>query len=127
MQLKANELACVLAVGALWGFTNPLIKRGSNAATQLSKERGISSLRAHLITPAFLLPQIANQLASVLFIVLLGAGGHVSFVPPAANAVSLVANSLADHYLGGATFHSKPLLAAGIALVGLGVLLCAPQ
>lgn len=58
-------------IGILWGVTNPLVRRGSLIAGRKS----CSPWAAHLITPAFIIPQALNQTGSALFIYLLGVSG----------------------------------------------------
>ena len=62
----------IYPAGFLWGTTNPLVKLGTIAA---NSKTNISPLWAHLSTPAFIIPQAANQIGSALFIYLLGVSG----------------------------------------------------
>lgn len=122
--------ACV-AVGAVWGATNPFIRRGSLAvAAKRSRSRPAASWLAGwagaaltcLTTPSFLVPQLLNQAGSIAFVALL-AGADLSLAVPLVNASSLAANALADLALG--ERYRCALLAPGLALVALGLALCA--
>jgi hypothetical protein len=112
-----------MLVGLLWGATNPLIKRGSLLVD--SKKAGqqgvLGEWRALLTTPSFLLPQLLNQVGSVLFAVSLGYS-DISVAVPTANATSLAANAVADLLLG-ERFRTAYLL-PGLLLVGSGIVLC---
>ncbi len=109
------------------GTTNPLIRRGTLQAARRPARRvsgvgAVDQLLHHLATPAFLLPQLANLLASVLFAWALGSS-DISVAVPVANGVSLAANAAADCLLlGDRVSPSTGLL--GLLLVLAGVTLC---
>jgi hypothetical protein len=90
-----HQAAAALLVGCVWGATNPLIKQGSLAVEALVAQRR----REHLptwscwLSPRLLLPWLANQSASLLFVALLGQS-DISMAVPVANAVSIAANAL---------------------------------
>jgi hypothetical protein len=61
--MRPIEALAGVVVGLIWGFTNPLIKRGS-AALERRKVPGdgaAAEWRALLSTPSFLVPQLLNQ------------------------------------------------------------------
>jgi len=74
--LVASEIAAAIIVGILWGFTNPLIKRGSVTVERRKREAGgaaalggkssswIAEWHALLATPSFLIPQVINQVCA---------------------------------------------------------------
>lgn len=116
MSASLAPLVTAVIVGGLWGATNPLIRRGSIAVEAASPELG---WRAWL-SPALLLPYIANQAGSLLFVALLAvAGSRVSRAAPTANAVAVVANAVADLVLG--ERYQLAVLLPGCALVAAGV------
>lgn len=81
----------------------------------------LDQLVHHLLTPAFLAPQLANLAASALFAWCLGCA-HISVAAPVANGVSLAANAVLDHALGDTL---RPALGLpGLLLVFVGVTLC---
>lgn len=95
MLLSAHEALIGVLVGVLWGVTNPLVKRGSLQVEQRLKaaarsgndrrggeaarapQRSVRSSdagggpgwaaewRAHLVTPAFIVPHAVNQVGGV--------------------------------------------------------------
>ena len=113
----------------MWGVTNPLVKRGSEAVERKLKARQhprptLIVLLTWIRTPSFVLPQLLNQLGSALFIYLLGSGSaDITLVVPAANAWSLAANAAVYALVMGEQYNAA-LLAVGLALVGAGVILC---
>lgn len=117
-----------LLVGLLWGVTNPFVKRGSGKVDERVKRFASGSpafsqqLWIWLTTPSFLVPQLLNQSGSILFVYLLGSGGDISTIVPAANACSLLFNALADLALGEP--FQLPQLGLGTLLVAFGVYLC---
>lgn len=117
--LQATAAAAVL-VGAVWGITNPFVKRGSVRA-EAAASAG-AAWHASWVSPALLLPWLANQCGSVLFVALLGSGADISQAVPVANAVSIAANAVTDVALG--EQYRLGRLLPGCALVAAGVLLC---
>lgn len=118
--------SCVL-VGLVWGATNPFVKRGSLKVEAKKARSGrqtgwLAELAALVTTPAFLVPQALNQCGSVLFVLLLG-GANISVVVPLVNAASLASNAVVDVLLG--ERFRLGLLVPGLALVALGLALCA--
>lgn len=109
------------------GITNPLIRRGALLAAQtpasrLSGSPALDTALHHLLTLAFILPQLANLSASVLFAWALGFS-NISVAAPVANGVSLAANAAADHLLLGDRLRLRTAL-PGLLLVLAGVTLC---
>ncbi|KAL6752348.1 hypothetical protein V8C86DRAFT_2757346 [Haematococcus lacustris] len=120
-----TELMLVVVVGSLWGITNPLIQIGSIAVQGALRRRSVQPGRlhvlwAHISTPAFMVPQVLNQLGSLLFIWLLGQAS--ASVVSSANACALLFNACVDIFLG--KRHRLQLLVPGVLLVSFGVLLC---
>ncbi|KAL4521130.1 hypothetical protein Ndes2526B_g00297 [Nannochloris sp. 'desiccata'] len=118
----------LIIVGLLWGITNPLIKKGTEAVSLSKKKRKaltgfnfLDSVLLHLTTPAFIIPQALNLCSSVLFALSLGFN-DLSIAVPLANGTSLFANGILDHFLG----NGAPLWPGfpGILLIITGVTLC---
>jgi hypothetical protein len=117
-----NELLAVLSVGLLWGVTNPLIARGAKAVrTRQGRHQGaLQAIVAHITCPGFIIPQLVNQSASLLFVWLLGSA-DLSVVVPVSNATALLFNAITDVALG--QRYAPGLLSLGVLLISLGVLL----
>lgn len=120
-----GSIASFVLVGLLWGATNPLIKRGSVIveSKKSARQRGgvLGEWLALLSTPSFLVPQLLNQVGSVLFAASLGRA-DISLAVPTANATSLAANAVADLLLG--ERYRICYLVPGLLLVGSGIVLC---
>ena len=115
-----REIGAAWTVGAIWGITNPLIKRGSENVKVLP---GQNSLIRHLATPSFILPQLANKFGSLLFILLLRQdSSDLSRVAPLANGLNLGFTALTDIVLG-ESFELLYLI-PGLVLLFIGVILC---
>jgi hypothetical protein len=130
---------CV-AIGVVWGATNPFVRRGTIAVEQKQNalkrrrqaQRTATTIAARILpesvtlaltTPQFLLPQLLNQSGGVVFSALLATGAApLSVAVPVVNAAALAANALADVLLG--ERYSLPLLVPGVGLVIAGLVLC---
>lgn len=84
-----------LLVGILWGATNPFIKRGSVKVEALITQRHQQGRTGWLcwLSPSLCVPWLANQSASLVFILLLGQA-DISMVVPVANAISIASNAV---------------------------------
>ena len=119
--MKIWSIAVAWLVGLLWGITNPLVKKGSEAAGHLHGKK--NSIFAHLKTPSFIIPQLINQSGSILFILLLGQeSADLSRVATLSNAVNLGSTALAEIALG-ESFQLQYLI-PGLFLLLIGVVLC---
>jgi hypothetical protein len=91
-----STAVAALLVGLIWGSTNPFIRRGTLAVeaarTQQATDKGTAGWRSW-VTPGILIPWLANQLGSVLFVLLLGQA-DISMAVPVANAISIAANAV---------------------------------
>lgn len=95
-QLEHRTAAAALLVGLIWGSTNPLIRRGTLAVGAARAQQQADTDKGswqRWVTPGVIVPWLANQLGSVLFVVLLGQA-DISMAVPVANAVSLAANAV---------------------------------
>eukprot|EP00798_Chlamydomonas_sp_ICE-L_P011606 gene11606-34311_t len=124
-QLPLDVLLPILLVGALWGITNPLVKRGSAVAEQrvssAEKQGAIHSRLIFASTPAFFIPFGLNQCGSALFAYLLG-NTDISLLVPAANAAAVLFTAVTDVAL-----HEKydlRYLIPGALLIAGGIILC---
>jgi Putative transmembrane family 234 len=127
-------------VGAFWGCTNPLLRRGSidvaasesetktirpaqssNATKSLSSRGVLSSLRRFRSVKVWL-PFAVNQLGSVLFYISLSQS-EMSLVVPISNGLALLFSIVTSYALGERL--SQPIRALfGVALVMGGVSMC---
>jgi hypothetical protein len=122
---QVQDLASMLIVGALWGCTNPILRKGSVEAEKQQGGRPRSFLKSSLL--AFLnfrvwLPYLLNQSGSIVFYVLL-ANSDLSLAVPICNALALVFSFVTSVLLGESI--DKPFRSfLGAALVLVGVTIC---
>lgn len=130
--MQWNDLLSIVLVGAFWGCTNPLLRKGSSdlpAETSSSKVspddsprfslgRSLSKFRRFRVW----LPYLLNQCGSLLYYKLL-ASSDLTFAVPVCNALSLVFSFFTSFCLGERV--DKPLQAlGGAALVMTGIAVC---
>ncbi|GAB9464915.1 hypothetical protein Gpo141_00002337 [Globisporangium polare] len=122
-----STLLSFLVVGALWGCTNPLIKRGSAAdVTYTRKSNSLAEFLQQLLHWAknwrFIVPFALNQSGSVAYVYLLGST-EISNAVPICNSLTFVFTAITSRLLG-----EKPKRPAwtyaGMVLILLGVLIC---
>jgi Putative transmembrane family 234 len=122
---RVQDLASMVLVGALWGCTNPFLRKGSveSEKQQIAAPRSFlkSSLLAFLNVQVWL-PYLLNQSGSIMFYILL-ANSDLSLAVPICNALALVFSFATSVLLGESI--DKPLRSfLGAALVLLGVTIC---
>jgi drug/metabolite transporter (DMT)-like permease len=117
----------LVAVGVLWGCTNPLIKLGSRGLTELPKRSNpLSQFLAETLflftSWKYLVPFSLNLSGSVLFFWSLGSS-EISLVVPITNSLTFLFTALTSLMLGETRSANKNTL-LGMALVVLGVSIC---
>jgi Putative transmembrane family 234 len=124
------DILSMAVVGALWGCTNPFIRKGSMEASTTSSagsEGGtnssflIASLKSFLNVKVWL-PYALNQSGSLVFYVLL-ANSNLSMAVPVCNAMALVF-SFGTSFLLGEPIEKPLQTALGASLVLAGVTIC---
>ena len=118
-------IGCVI-VGALWGATNPILKRNTNDLTHIKRDGAITQFFAEMrytfTNIGFIVPFALNQLGSLLFVKLLGEA-PLSIAVPACNALTFVFTAGVSWLLGERS--RRPLrAAAGSCLVLAGLTIC---
>ncbi|KAG2888194.1 hypothetical protein PC118_g16753 [Phytophthora cactorum] len=113
--------------GALWGCTNPLIKRGSNDDVMYTRnDNSVGEIVKQLVGLVknwqFVLPFALNQSGSVVYVYLLGSA-DISNAVPICNSLTFVFTAITSRLLG-----EKPQRPAstytGVVLILLGVAIC---
>lgn len=124
--LLKDSMSMVL-VGALWGCTNPLLRKGSVEATPDSEKKSrtdsflIGSLRTFLNIKIWL-PYVLNQSGSIVFYILL-AKSDLSLAVPICNALALLFSFVTSLLLGEPM--QKPFRSVmGATLVVVGATIC---
>ena len=118
-------------VGAVWGFTNTLCARATRAAKPQPAAvaatlagRILGELKV-LADWRFTLPFLLNQSGSLLYYYLLGSlEAELSLAVPACNSSTFVFTALSSWLLEEELGSSVRWLAAGVALILAGVLVC---
>eukprot|EP00611_Tribonema_gayanum_P009339 TRINITY_DN19145_c0_g1_i1.p1 TRINITY_DN19145_c0_g1~~TRINITY_DN19145_c0_g1_i1.p1 ORF type:complete len:148 (+),score=15.78 TRINITY_DN19145_c0_g1_i1:26-469(+) len=136
--MAASPWRCI-AVGAAWGCTNPLIRRGTAAQEHagsggavdaaphedMGQKSGLQSMAAplrSLVRIQALIPYAINQSGSLLYYWLLSTA-DMAVAVPACNSLALVFTTLTAAAIGEPV--AKPLQTAlGIVLILTGVTLC---
>jgi drug/metabolite transporter (DMT)-like permease len=131
-----KEIVSLVLVGACWGCTNPLLRKGSSVECKntpkndndtSNKESGsfLSSIKESLSKFRrwrVWLPYAVNQSGSLLYYYLL-ASSDLSVAVPVCNALSLVFSCITSYILGERV--DRPLKAIlGSTLVMAGVAIC---
>jgi Putative transmembrane family 234 len=133
--ISGREIASLVLVGAFWGCTNPLLRRGSIDVASCESESGgssatkktsasrstFSSLRRFRNVKVWL-PYALNQLGSVLFYFSLSQS-EMSLVVPISNGLALLFSIVTSYALGERV--NRPLRAVlGVTLVMGGGTIC---
>ncbi|XP_046567888.1 transmembrane protein 234 homolog isoform X2 [Haliotis rubra] len=115
----------LIAVAALWGSTNPFIKKGSQGIENIKHDSRIRQFLAELgflfFNWKYLIPFLVNQSGSVLFYITL-ASAELSLAVPLTNSLTFIFTSLSGRLLGEKIHHWETY--AGMVCVVLGVALC---
>jgi drug/metabolite transporter (DMT)-like permease len=124
--MLAQRILSYLLVGALWGITNPFIKRAKENSGKRdysdSEKSPLETVIELLTNPAQLIPFAINQSGSLFFYYLL-ANDPLTVAGPLCNALTFAFTAITAFLLG-EQVRSPILLALGTLLVLLGVYLC---
>jgi hypothetical protein len=117
----------MIIVGALWGCTNPLLRKGSVESTKSSRRTSkndsflLASLKSFLNVKVWL-PYALNQSGSIVFYILL-AKSDLSLAVPICNSLALLFSIITSLMLGEPM--QKPFRSfLGATLVVVGVTIC---
>ena len=122
---RLMDFGSMLLVGALWGCTNPLLRKGSVEASATKTSKSDSFLRSSLksfLNVRVWLPYVVNQCGSVVFYILL-AKSELSLAVPTCNALALLFSFVTSVALG-EPVHKPFQTILGASLVVLGVAIC---
>ncbi|XP_017318842.1 transmembrane protein 234 [Ictalurus punctatus] len=119
------EVLCLLLVAALWGATNPFLRKGTEGIEHVRKGDKISQFLAEIkflfLNIKYLVPFLLNQSGSVVFYLTLAAT-DLSLAVPTVNSLSLVFTMVTGKLLG-EEFGGKSAV-LGMVLTTAGVTLC---
>ena len=131
MNFFSTDVLSMMVVGALWGCTNPLLRKGSveanSTATSTKKKAGKSTSVLATFLKSFMdvkvwLPYVLNQSGSLAFYVLL-ANSNISTAVPICNAMALLFSFLMSSFLG-EPIQNLPKTALGAFFILAGVTIC---
>ncbi|KAL7682937.1 putative transmembrane family 234 protein [Plasmopara halstedii] len=127
MNTPVSTLLSFLFVGALWGCTNPLIKRGSNDNVMYTrKDNSIEEFVKQFVGLVknwqFLVPFALNQSGSVVYVYLLGSV-DISNAVPISNSLTFVFTAITSRLLGEKPQRPRSTY-TGMVLILLGVAIC---
>uniref|UniRef100_A0A914WXW9 Transmembrane protein 234 n=1 Tax=Plectus sambesii TaxID=2011161 RepID=A0A914WXW9_9BILA len=136
--LSTVEIGSIMVVSLMWGGTNPLLRIGSRSASARSQSSTSSSSSSsggasRLLRPflemwallkdwRFSIPLMINQMASVLFIVLL-ASLPLTVVVPVVNSLTFLVTAVVGFLLGEPTASFRLWLGTYCILIGIGICL----
>lgn len=124
-----TDILSMILVGALWGCTNPLLRKGSvegqtneDTTTPLRHSSFLKRSLTTFFKFRVWLPYALNQSGSLVFYILL-AHSNLSMAVPTCNALALVFSFLTSWYLGEP--FTKPLQTLlGASLIMIGIAIC---
>ena len=119
---RLQDLASMILVGALWGCTNPLLRKGSVETNAGKSESFLKSTLSSFLNARVWLPYLLNQSGSILFYILL-ANSDLSLAVPTCNALALLFSFVTSIALG-EPVHKPFQTVLGASLVVLGVTIC---
>ncbi|XP_034530387.1 transmembrane protein 234 [Notolabrus celidotus] len=119
------ELRSLLLVSALWGCTNPLLKRGTEGIEHVAKTSRVAQLLAEakflFLNLRYLVPFLLNQSGSLVYYYTLSTT-ELSLAVPMANSLTFLCTLLTGKLLG-EEFGGKQAV-AGMFLTMAGITLC---
>ncbi|RUS86946.1 hypothetical protein EGW08_005271 [Elysia chlorotica] len=116
---------CLITVAALWGTTNPFLKKNSKGIEEIKKDGRMSQMLAEfffLVTNwRYILSFVMNQTGSLVYYITLSSA-DLTLAVPITNSMTFIFTALSSHALGEQKLNFNTLV--GITLVAVGVLLC---
>lgn len=124
MNLFSTDILSMMVVGALWGCTNPLLRKGSVEVTTSNKQESsmLGTFLKSFLNVKVWLPYVLNQSGSLAFYFLL-AKSNISTAVPICNAMALLFSFVTSWMLG-EPIHNLPRTALGAGLILVGVTIC---
>ncbi|MBN3305216.1 TM234 protein, partial [Amia calva] len=121
----AAEVLCLCAVAALWGGTNPFLKKGTEGIERVEKGnialQVIAEIKFLFLNIKYLVPFLFNQSGSLVYYLTL-ARTDLSLAVPVTNSLTFLFTLLTGRLLGEEIGGKNAVL--GMCLTMLGVTLC---
>lgn len=125
--MQFNQIVPFVAVGFLWGVTNPLIKRGSSGIQSTTKNtnnklyQALLELKFLVLRWQYILPFLLNQCGSLLYVYALQ-DSEISLAVPIAQSCTFLFTTLTALCL--REQMPNKLSFFGIALISIGINIC---
>lgn len=125
--MQFNQMLSFVAVGFLWGVTNPLIKRGSSGIEATTKStnnklyQALLELKFLVLRWQYILPFLLNQSGSLLYVYALQ-NSEISLAVPIAQSCTFLFTTLTALCL--REQMPNKLSFFGIALISIGINIC---
>ncbi|XP_041667915.1 transmembrane protein 234 [Cheilinus undulatus] len=123
--VTVGELLSLVLVSALWGCTNPLLKRGTEGIEHVTESSRVSQLLAEVkflfLNLKYLVPFLLNQSGSLVYYYTLSTT-ELSLAVPVSNSLTFLCTLLTGKLLG-EEFGGKQAV-AGMFLTTAGITLC---
>lgn len=125
--MQFNQIVPFVAVGFLWGATNPLIKRGSSGIQSTTKNTNNKFYKAFLelkflvLRWQYILPFLLNQSGSLLYVYALQ-DSEISLAVPITQSCTFLFTTLTALCL--REQMPNKLSFFGIALISIGINIC---
>jgi drug/metabolite transporter (DMT)-like permease len=116
------NLLGLVAVGVLWGGTNPLMNRGGEGISKRKGGGGVLGDLLYLFSRwRYVLPFALNQCGSLVYYYTLGEA-EMSVAVPLANSFTFVFTAIASRLLGEEALHWHSCVGIGFVLFGVALM-----
>uniref|UniRef100_A0A914YUN7 Transmembrane protein 234 n=1 Tax=Panagrolaimus superbus TaxID=310955 RepID=A0A914YUN7_9BILA len=120
---ELSQIFSMIAVSCLWGITNPFISRGAKTSKSVQSNfspflKPFFELKNFIQNWRFSIPFIFNQLASILFMVLV-VTLPLSMTVICVNSLTFVVTALTGAALGEAPLSKNTILGTFLVLIGV--------
>ncbi|GFO03139.1 transmembrane protein 234-like [Plakobranchus ocellatus] len=119
------EAMYLTIVAALWGLTNPLLKKNSQGIEVIQCKGKISQMFAEITFLVsnwkYIVSFLLNQTGSLVYYITLSTA-DLTLAVPITNSMTFIFTAVSSHIMGERLLNAYIL--SGIALVAAGVLLC---
>ncbi|KAI1895115.1 hypothetical protein AGOR_G00102970 [Albula goreensis] len=123
--VSLTEVLCLVVVAALWGGTNPFLRKGTEGIEEVKKSNFVMQFLGEVkflfLNVKYMVPFLLNQSGSLVYYLTL-ASTDLSLAVPVANSLTFLFTLLTGKLLGEDIGGKRAVL--GMCLTTLGVTLC---
>ncbi|XP_055467103.1 transmembrane protein 234 isoform X2 [Psammomys obesus] len=124
MAASLGQVLALVLVAALWGGTQPLLKRASSGLQQVQEQTWarqlLQEMKTLFLNTEYLMPFLLNQSGSLVYYLTL-ASADLTLAVPICNSLAIVFTMIVGRILG-EDIGGKPV--AGMVLTITGITLC---